>query len=292
MLFQLLFAYHQAPRYHILALPPLAILLLRAFDFAVPQPYRGQGALLWGSVGLGLFVALFVAAADDAHTRANRDYPARVAAERGGGDGEIYCVGHWGLQYYCEEQGFTTFNSVHGRVRKGDLVIVPENNHLTNQPKAFEPLPTGRPICEGNGPLLELVEEASYPGEAGDGAPPAEFAGTRLLGALHRTWPFSVGKLHHTLLYGALVPSLPYSWRRRDPAVPDERFMLLRARCDYAMSGERLNLGLGSYVGRMHLVSGWGAPLPWGETCATYGKAWIASRRRRSGILATSPSAR
>jgi 4-amino-4-deoxy-L-arabinose transferase-like glycosyltransferase len=271
MIFQVIFAYHQAPRYHILALPPLAILVLRGFETAAPRRWQGNRALLWGSVGLGLVVALFVAAADDTHARANRDYPAQLAHDRVAGGHEIHCIGHWGFQYYCQEQGFDIFNSVHGKVRRGDLVVVPENNHLTNLPKAFDPLPSGRLLCSGETvSLLELVDEVSFPRDRSAAAPASDFVGTRLLAALHRLWPFSVSKLHHNLLYGALLPSLPYSWRNRGSGSTDERFMLLEARCDYELSGERRTIGLGSYAGRMHLVSGWGAPLPWRDTWGSW----------------------
>ncbi len=265
VLFQVLFAHHQAPRYHILALPPLALLLVRTVDAAVPIWRSRHHAVVWGSAGLGLLVALFVAAADDAHARPSREYPSRVALEHDSDGGEIFCVGHWGLQYYCDEQGFTQLDALFGEIREGDLFIVPENSFRNNLPKAMQPLPTGRPVCPEGRRLLELVQKAEYPPDPESARLPAEaFFGTRLLAAFHRVWPFSVSPMHGALLYSANVPAPPYSWRPRRGA-PEERFMLLRARCDYALSGESFELLPGTSAGRVHLVSGWGAPLPLAE---------------------------
>jgi hypothetical protein len=256
MLFQMLFAFHQAPRYHILALSPLALLLIRTLDAAVPSFRPLHHAAAWGSVAVGLVMALFVAAADDAHARANRELPARVSQKYGAEGGKIYCVGHWGFQFYCEELGFTAFDAIGGEVAENDLVIVPENNQLSNLPKAFEPLPTGKPLCAGDRPLLQLVEEVVYPR---DRAAPAggEFFGTRLLGAFQRLWPFSVSPMHHSRLYAANVPQLPYSWRNRGSDSADERFAILRARCDYKIAQERLTIDFSSFLSHMHMVSGW-----------------------------------
>ena len=106
------------------------------------------------------------------------------------------------------------------------------------------------------------MQQADYPPDPkASYLPPDAFFGARLLAALHRFWPFSVSPMHGALLYSAQVPSLPYSWRPRQGA-PEQRFLLLRARCDYAISGETFELLPGAHAGRMHLVSGWGAALP------------------------------
>ncbi len=261
-LFQVLFAYHQAPRYHILAFLPFALLLVRTLEAAEPTWRRLHYALAWGSVGIECLVALFVAAADDAHARANRDFPTYVERRFGSDDGRVFCVGHWGLQFYCEEQGFLTFDAFRGDVRKDDLLIVPSNNYLANLPKSFRPLPEGTPVCD-RGPLFDLVQVISYPQDrtVAPLSPTEGFFGSWLLGRLHRAWPFSVSPLHSSSLYATRMPSLPYSWQPRD-GQPDERFLLLRARCDYAVSTEKLTIDFASLVDRIHMVAGWGPSLP------------------------------
>lgn len=258
MLFQVLFAYHQAPRYHILALLPLALLLVRTLESTLSTWRRRHLALAWGSVGLECLIALFVAAADDAHARANRDYPSYVEQRYGAGASRIFCIGHWGLQFYCQERGFSAFDAIRGDVRKDDLLIVASNNYPANMPREFRPLPAGTPACDQT-PLFELVQDVAYPQDRATAplSPTDGFFGTWLLARLHRVRPFSVSPLHDHSLYATRLPKLPYSWQPRGDR-PDERFFLLRARCDYKISTETLSVDFASEVDRVRLIAGWG----------------------------------
>src|SRR5262249_14856321 len=57
----------------------------------------------------------------------------RAAADRlheqvAGRPGRVWFLGHWGVQYYVQENGDTVIDLRHFRATPGDLVVRPENN--------------------------------------------------------------------------------------------------------------------------------------------------------------------
>jgi hypothetical protein len=232
----LVLAHHQAPRYHWLALVPAVLLVVRGFDLLVPASLRRP---LWAlTLCLHVGIAVFVAAADFVHAKAAAVAPVRVA-ERSPPQ-RVWCVGHWGFQFACEELGFGIVDAVKGTIAAGDWVAIPRNSSLENLPRQFRPLGSGRPLCNGT-PLFELIVLDDYHDGAdvvieGDGWM------VRSLAAVYDLWPFAVTAPPDAFLYSVRAPTVPYSWlhvgqeRRWQVGGSIEQVHLVRARCDIDLS--------------------------------------------------------
>ncbi len=229
-------AHHQAPRYHWLALVPAVLLVVRGFDLVVPAVFRrplwALTLILHGGTGV------LVAAADFVHAKASAVAPVRVAQRSP--PQQVWCVGHWGFQFACEELGFETLDSVKGSIAAGDWVAIPRNSSLENLPRQFRPLGSGRPLCRGT-PLFDLIAlDDYYHGSdviaAEDGWIP------RSLAAVYDLWPFAVTAPPDAFLYSVRAPTVPYSWlhsvqeRRWQTGGSIEQVHLVRARCDIDLS--------------------------------------------------------
>lgn len=231
-----LLAHHQAPRYHWLALLPFVCLLARAAgQLPVPSLRLARG-LLWLGLGAQVAVALFVAAADHVHASSARDAPQQLKATIDLADRRVFCVGHWGFQYYCEQAGFVTLDSLKTRLRPGDLVVIPEHSSLENMPRVFRPTPNGRRICAGES-LLEDVAELDYP-DGTAAVARSKALSSRILAGLHDLWPFSVTDPPDTFLYSVRAPTVPYSWlhagqsRRWRTGGHIDRYRVAELRCE------------------------------------------------------------
>jgi hypothetical protein len=101
--------------------PAIAILLLRRIETVAPSM-----KLQW-FFALAAALSLLVSFAD--YQLANS---ARAAAttikEKFRGAATIWFQGHWGFQYYAQENGLRAFDSNHSQVRPGDLMVLPFNN--------------------------------------------------------------------------------------------------------------------------------------------------------------------
>ncbi len=213
MAFQVLFAYHQSPRYHLLAFPPFAYLLVRAVQRAAPAWGRLPRTLAWGSLAAQSVLALAVAGADHANAASRRDYVRHVTEQYGLRGKRVHFLGHWGLQYYAEEEGFTCFDAIHVDVRRGDYLIVPQAQPRDNIARIFylyDVRQNPPKIVALNDQLIELVEGAKdYPNR----------------------WGLAVNDCERSLLYATVLPRMPYTWR---PAKEfTERLMLFRFVRDY-----------------------------------------------------------
>jgi hypothetical protein len=84
----------------LLAAPPLILMLFRAPEL---RPTRRLVAL-W--VGLSLPLSVLLAWSDSHQAGFYRTAARNIAAEIGDQPGDRWFVGHWGLQYYLEREGF------------------------------------------------------------------------------------------------------------------------------------------------------------------------------------------
>lgn len=203
--FQFCFAFHNSPRYHFLAFPPLAMLLVRGLERASPQwsfPARVVG---WGSIAAQLILGIALARADLAHAAANRDYPTYVAENYGGSGARIFHFGHWGLQYYCGKLGIPCFDTKNWDIRPGDLFIVARQNPNENLiPSLSRQTPDGRIEFD---PRMFRLKEAprDYPNPS----------------------PFVTNREGRAWMYAVVVPNMPYAWNGE--RAPAETFLLLEA---------------------------------------------------------------
>jgi hypothetical protein len=204
--FGLLFAPWQPPRYHFLAFPAFAILLVRSLENSAGNAWRTRDRLLaWGSVAAQLALGLALAGADYDFARASADFVSRVRAQYDEGKHRTFFIGHWGLQYYAEQAGFQAFNLEGFHVLPGDRFIVGVRQSNENlAPFFYTERSDGARIF--NLKLFRLV------------APPTEYP---------NRWGFTLLQPGNALLYATFLPQLPYTWRPSAPYI--ERFQLLEA---------------------------------------------------------------
>lgn len=100
-LYSLLLNWHVNAADALLAAPPALLLLFRAPELR-PSP---RLAAIWA--GLSLLVSLGLTWAEMAQANAYREMARLVADEIGERPGNRWFVGHWGLQYYLEREGFS-----------------------------------------------------------------------------------------------------------------------------------------------------------------------------------------
>lgn len=116
--FTVLFAPGMATRYVLPALPPLILLLAPALGHV---PRREQALALACTAFLGIVLSL----SDRAYAGYYRDMASRIATDAKG-EGTLWCVGHWGWQWYAQEAGMRSY-ALHGvPPRPGDLIAVPK----------------------------------------------------------------------------------------------------------------------------------------------------------------------
>lgn len=106
-------------------MPAVAILLLRNIETSGVLPRR---QLNW-SLGTAAALSLLVSFADyrlaESARTAVHDIALKVESLP---KGAIWFQGHWGFQYYAQENGWRPFDSKQPAVRPGDLIILPFNN--------------------------------------------------------------------------------------------------------------------------------------------------------------------
>lgn len=91
-------------------------------------------------------IALWVTVGDYQLANASRKAVEKFAMTKGEYSGETYFQGHWGFQYYMEEEGVSPLDFAKTIVRDGDIVILPMNNssvrglapHLTTRIRTIE----------------------------------------------------------------------------------------------------------------------------------------------------------
>ena len=104
VVFNLLAAPHQAPRYYFPAYAAMPLLLMRALDRARPGRDAWIRGAIWASVALEAAVGLTLAVSDQAFATASRDFAQRLGRLADEQNQMITYVGHWGFQYYADQE--------------------------------------------------------------------------------------------------------------------------------------------------------------------------------------------
>jgi hypothetical protein len=107
--------------------PVVGILLARQWDrVAGGRRWRAWilAAGLAGSAGLGWFAAR----ADYQLATAVHDCTGEICAKHAHGAGPLWFQGHWGFQYYMEENGAQSLDLNNSILRPGDQLVIPGNN--------------------------------------------------------------------------------------------------------------------------------------------------------------------
>ena len=109
--------------------PALGILLARRLEKKFPAGAKivwPRGATI--CLAAGAVLSLLVARADFSLAVADRQSAQQVCAKCGQGPGAVFFQGHWGFQYYMQQQGATALDVRHSRLQPGDCLVVPVNN--------------------------------------------------------------------------------------------------------------------------------------------------------------------
>jgi len=136
LLFVAVVNWSTAARFALLAFPPLILLVVRRVErvadvqvsrFTVVER-RGDWRLRVASgvgVGCSLALSLALAYADYLHAQACAVFPERMKALVSEGKEGVWFSGHWGFQYYMEQEGFKPidFDNVAGK--PGDFFVTP-----------------------------------------------------------------------------------------------------------------------------------------------------------------------
>jgi hypothetical protein len=101
----------------LLAGPPALLLLYRS-----PKLAPSTATAIFGSA-VSLVLALLLCQAEARQASAYRESAASIAAEIGDAPGARWFVGHWGLQYYLEREGFNPVSPLHF----GESPIAPDD---------------------------------------------------------------------------------------------------------------------------------------------------------------------
>jgi len=105
--------------------PVFAILAAQGLTSSIQQRWA------WGFAATGGSLALLIGAADAGRPNYAREVVQEAVAEaRSAMDetNQVYFVGHWGMQYYLEELGAKPIDLENTKLRRGDFVLLPENN--------------------------------------------------------------------------------------------------------------------------------------------------------------------
>ena len=105
-------------------MPAVAILLLRNIDTS-GVPLRRLNWCLGAAAGLSLLVSCADYRLAESARTAVQNIALKVESLP---KGTIWFQGHWGFQYYAQENGWRPFDSKHPAVRPGDLIVLPVNN--------------------------------------------------------------------------------------------------------------------------------------------------------------------
>lgn len=133
-----LVAYWQiSGRYVLPLLPAAAILLVRRLEIRKSLHVGNQLGPLWAPLGISLAIALMVTWSDFKLANSSRVAAAHLKQEAGACP-TVWFEGHWGFQYYMEEQGARAIDFWHFHPKTGDAVILPLGNSYVFNPPAPE----------------------------------------------------------------------------------------------------------------------------------------------------------
>jgi 4-amino-4-deoxy-L-arabinose transferase-like glycosyltransferase len=106
-------------------MPAVAILLLRHIEASGARTGRRLNWCLAAAAALSLLVSFADYRLAESARIAVHDITLKVESLP---KGTIWFQGHWGFQYYAQENGWRPFDSKQPAVRPGDLIVLPFNN--------------------------------------------------------------------------------------------------------------------------------------------------------------------
>jgi Dolichyl-phosphate-mannose-protein mannosyltransferase len=121
-------------RYLLPMLPAVSILLVRRLEFRNLLPPGKPIGRLCVPLGFSLAVALMVAGADLKPANSARAAAARIRQQTAATSRTVWFEGHWGFQYYMEQQGAKPVDFWHLSLATNDAVVLPLGNS-----RVFEP---------------------------------------------------------------------------------------------------------------------------------------------------------
>jgi len=108
--------------------PPLCVIASLRLGKTLAASARRRIYLL---IACGILFSLILAAADYRFAGSARQAAKEIGAKRLNYPGRVFFQGHWGFQYYMEEEGFEAVDVRRTSLASGDSVVVPSNNTNT-----------------------------------------------------------------------------------------------------------------------------------------------------------------
>ena len=115
-------------RYLLPMVPAAAILLVRRLEFRKLLDDRKLVGPLWGPLGISVVIALLVAWADYDLADSSRLAAGRIKKELGPSAHALWFEGHWGFQYYMQQQGAKPVDFWHMPFVTSDVIVLPQGN--------------------------------------------------------------------------------------------------------------------------------------------------------------------
>jgi len=109
-------------------IPPAGILIARRVEKSVASDFAKMRWKLAAALVLSGGISLIVAGADTALANSARQAAGMVMDKTRGKTGEVWFEGHWGFQYYMEQNGAHTLDLRLPQAQPGDFIAIPWNN--------------------------------------------------------------------------------------------------------------------------------------------------------------------
>ena len=117
-------------------LPAIAILLLQGLQSGESSGRRSGHAPSWVPLAVGLVIALGVSWADYRHAGTARSAARDVASRHSTPTRAAWFQGHWGFQWYMEQNDGRAVDLRVGRLPAGSIMVAPQNNTSVHRPAA------------------------------------------------------------------------------------------------------------------------------------------------------------
>jgi 4-amino-4-deoxy-L-arabinose transferase-like glycosyltransferase len=112
-------------------LPAVSILLVRRLELRSGPDHPDIMGRLWAPLGFSLAIALLATCADYRLAGSARDAAAIIMQKADAASSPLWFEGHWGFQYYMEQQGDKPLDVDHHHLLPRDIVVMPtENSYL------------------------------------------------------------------------------------------------------------------------------------------------------------------
>jgi len=126
--------WQMSSRYLLPMLPAAAILLVRRLEFRKLLHGGNRVGLLLGPLAFSLVIALMAAGADFQLANSVRAAAFHIQKEAGATSHAIWFEGHWGFQYYMEQQGAKAVDFWHMPFVTSDAIVMPMGNSRVYAP--------------------------------------------------------------------------------------------------------------------------------------------------------------